>query len=127
MFGLALVVLVGGLSLAVTTADGLRERRAAHAALTAMGIRAGVLRRSVLLQTALPLVLSVGLALGISVAASWLYLRLGAGPDEPPAPTLPWAEYGAVGVGAVMASLLATAAVLPFVRSAVRPESLRFE
>jgi hypothetical protein len=92
-----------------------------------MGIRAGVLRRSVLLQTALPLVLSVGLALGISVAASWLYLRLGAGPDEPPAPTLPWAEYGAVGVGAVMASLLATAAVLPFVRSAVRPESLRFE
>jgi len=126
LIGLALVVLVGGLSLAVTTADGLRERRNAHAALAAMGAPVRILRRSVLLQTATPLVLSVGLALAVSAAASWLYLHIGATP-EVPTPPLPWAGYGLVGASAIAASLLATAAALPFVRSAVHPEALRAE
>lgn len=126
LLGLTLVVLVGGLSLAVTTADGLRERRRAHAALTAMGTPLRVLRRSVLLQNALPLLLSTSLALVVAAAASWLYLRLGASPGVP-APGLPWAGYAAVGGSAVIASLLATAASLPFVRSAARPDALRAE
>lgn len=126
LLGLVLVVLVGGLSLAVTTADGLRERRRAHAALTAMGTPLRVLRRSVLLQNALPLLLSTSLALVVAAAASWLYLRLGASP-EVPAPPLPWAGYAAVGGSAVLASLLATAASLPFVRAAARPDALRAE
>lgn len=126
LLGLILVVLVGGLSLAVTTADGLRERRRAHAALTAMGTPLRVLLRSVLLQNALPLLLSTSLALVVAAAASWLYLRLGASP-EVPAPPLPWAGYAAVGGSAVLASLLATAASLPFVRAAARPDALRAE
>lgn len=126
MLGLALVVLVGGLSLAVTTADGLRERRDAHAALAAMGTPVRILRRTVLLQTATPLVLMVGLAVAVSATASWLYLRIGSDSGVP-VPELPWTGYGLVGASAVVASLLATAAALPFVRSAVRPEALRAE
>ncbi|TAL20510.1 MAG: FtsX-like permease family protein [Frankiales bacterium] len=126
IIGLALVVLVGGLSLAVTTADSQRERRSAHAALTAMGVPVRVLRRTVLLQTATPLLLTVAVAVAVSAAASWLYLRIGSG-DEVPAPALPWAGYGLIAASAVVASLLATSAVLPFVRSAVHPEALRTE
>lgn len=126
MIGLALVVLVGGLSLAVTTADSVRERRAAHAALMAMGAPVRVLRRTVLLQTATPLVLTIAVAVGVSAAASWLYLRVGSGP-EVPAPALPWGGYGLIAGCAIAASLLATAAALPFVRSASRPEALRVE
>lgn len=126
MIGLALVVLVGGLSLAVTTADSVRERRPAHAALAAMGTPVRVLRRTVLLQTATPLVLTVAVAVGVSAAASWLYLRIGA-EQGVPTPELPWAGYALIAVSAVVASLLATAAALPFVHSAVRPKALRME
>ncbi len=118
------VVFVGGISLAVTTADSLRERRRAHAALTALGTPVAVLRRSVLLQTALPLILNVGLAVLVAASTSRLYLRLG-DPDQPP--PLPWAGYGAIALAAVTACLLATAAALPFVRSAARPDTLRTE
>lgn len=126
MIGLALVVLVGGLSLTVTTADSLRERRNAHAALVAMGTPLRVLRRTVLLQTATPLLLTITVAVGVSAAASWMYLRLGAS-DDVPAPALPWTGYGLIAVCAVVASLLATGCALPFVRSAARPEALRTE
>lgn len=126
MIGLALVVLVGGLSLTVTTADSLRERRNAHAALAAMGTPVRVLRRTVLLQTATPLLLTVAVAVAVSAAASWMYLRLGAS-DGVPTPALPWSGYGLVAVCAVVASLLATASALPFVRTATHPEALRVE
>ena len=126
MIGLALVVLVGGISLAVTTADSQRERRSAHAALTAMGCPARLLRRTVLLQTATPLLLTIAVAVAVSATASWLYLRIGSD-DALPAPGLPWAGYGLIAACAVVASLLATSAALPLVRSATQPEALRTE
>jgi len=126
MIGLALVVLVGGLSLTVTTADSLRERRHAHAALAAMGAPARVLRRSVLMQTATPLLITVTVAVGVSAAASWMYLRLGTS-DGVPVPSLPWSGYGLIAASAVVASLLATASALPCVRSAAHPDALRME
>jgi hypothetical protein len=126
LVGVLAVVLAGGLSLAVTTADTLRERRRAHAALTAMGVPARTLRRSVLLQAAVPLVLTIGLAVLVTAATSWLYLRVTApGGTEPPA--LPWTGYAAIGAAALAACLLATAAALPFVRAATRPDALRTE
>lgn len=125
LLAIVLVVLVGGLSLAVTTADGLRERRRAHAALVALGTPVRVLRRGVLLQTALPLLLNVALGVAVSAFASALYLRLGAIEDD--VLPLPWGGYAAIAATAVTASLLATAAALPFVRAATRPDALRSE
>lgn len=124
--GLTLVVLAGGMSLAVTTSDGLRERRAAHAALSAMGAPIRTLRRAVLLQTTAPLVITVLVALVVSATAAWLYLRIGTSAAEL-IPALPWARYGFIGAAAVAAGVLATAASLPFIRSAVHPEALRTE
>ncbi|HEU0100982.1 MAG TPA: FtsX-like permease family protein [Mycobacteriales bacterium] len=126
LVGTVVVVLVGGLSLAVTTADGLRERRRAQAALAALGMPVRLLRRAVLLQTTVPLLLSVGLAIAVAAAASWLYLHLAAG-DGPTVPGLPWLGYLGVGGAAALAALLATGLALPFVTSATRPEALRTE
>jgi hypothetical protein len=121
------VVLTGGLSVAVTTVDGVRERQRAHAALSAIGVPVRLLRRGVLLYTALPLLLSVGLAILVTAASSWLYLRLV--PEDPAtvAVALPWAGYAAIGAAAVAACLLATVAALPFVRATTRPDALRTE
>jgi predicted lysophospholipase L1 biosynthesis ABC-type transport system permease subunit len=128
LVGLVGVVLVGGLTLAVTTADGLRERRRPHAALIALGTPLKVLRRSVLLQVATPLVLSVGIAIAVSASASSVYLRLGAIGESPEdVLPLPWAGYATIAAAAIVATLLATAAALPFVRSARQPEALRAE
>jgi hypothetical protein len=122
------VVLTGGLSLAVTTADAVRERHRAHAALTAMGTPARLLRRGVLLHTAVPLLLlNVGLAIVVTGATSWLYLRLTADAAATAAVRLPWAGYAAIGGAALAACLLATTASLPFVRAATRPDALRAE
>lgn len=126
LIGILTVVLVGGLSLAVTTVDGLRERRRAQAALVALGTPVRLLRRAVLLQTTCPLLLSVGLAILVAAVASWLYLHLAADSGTL-VPGLPWVGYGTVGAAAVLAALLATALALPFVNSASRPEALRTE
>ncbi|MEJ3745957.1 FtsX-like permease family protein [Actinomycetes bacterium KLBMP 9797] len=120
------VVLTGGLSLAVTTADAVRERHRAHAALTAMGTPARLLRRTVLLHTTLPLLLNVGLAMLVTATTSWLYVRL-ATPADAAVVRLPWAGYTAIGAAATAACLIAAVAALPFVRAATRPDALRSE
>jgi predicted lysophospholipase L1 biosynthesis ABC-type transport system permease subunit len=120
------VVLAGGLSLAVTTADGIGERHRAHSALTAMGTPARVLRRGALLYTALPLVLTIGLAVLVTAASSWLLVRLSASTGIAP-PPLPWNGYAAIGATTLVACLLATAATLPFIRAVTRPDALRIE
>lgn len=89
-------------------------------------VPARMLRRSVLLQTATPLLITVIVAVGVSAAASWMYLRLGTS-DGVPVPSLPWSGYGLIAASAVVASLLATASVLPFVKSAAHPDALRME
>ncbi len=126
LLAIVAVVLAGGLSLTVTTVDAVRERHRAHAALVAMGTPAAVLRRSVLLQTALPLLLNIGLAVLVAAGSSWLYLRLSATPAIAP-PALPWTGYVTIAASAIIACVLATAAALPFVRAAARPDGLRME
>jgi hypothetical protein len=120
------VVLVGGLSLAVTTADGVRERHRANSALTAIGTPVTVLRRGVLLHTAAPLLLTVAVAVAVTATTSWLYLRLGAD-ESTTVPPLPWAAYAAIGAVALGTCLLANVAALPFVQAATRPDALRTE
>ena len=125
LVGLVVVVLAGGLTLAVGTTDGLRERHRAHAALVALGTPMRVLRRSVVLQVTLPLLLTVALAVVSSAAASYVYLVLaGEGLDTP---QLPWSGYGAIALASIAATLLATAAALPLLRAAGRPGALRTE
>jgi FtsX-like permease family protein len=117
-----LLLVVTGASILVSTVDGLMERRRPIAALSAMGVPTGVIRRSVLVQIALPL--SLGLALG---AASGLLVTKLVSVIADDALTLPLNQLmvTAAGVGAI--ALLATAASLPWVRVSRRPELLRTE
>jgi hypothetical protein len=117
-----LLLVVTGASILVSTVDGLMERRRPIAALSAMGVPTGVIRRSVLVQIALPL--SLGLALG---AASGLLVTKLVSVIADDALTLPLNQLTitAAGVGAV--ALLATAVSLPWVRVSRRPELLRTE
>jgi hypothetical protein len=124
--GVIFALVAAALSLAVTMADSLRERRRGLAALVALGTPVRVLRRSVLLQTAVPLLLNIALATGASIAATVLYLRLDSDDGGYPVP-LPWAGWSLMAAATVAAVLLATALTLPFIRAAARPDALRSE
>lgn len=113
----ALITLAG---LAVGTAESVANRRRGLAAQVAAGVPYSVLRRALLLETALPLagpVLLAG-AGGLAVGAGYATLVHGT-------PTVP---YGGllVPVGIYAACLLAAAASLPLLRRAVRPGELRY-
>ena len=126
VLGLAMAIAVGAASLAVSTADSARERRRSTAALVAIGVPLRTLRRAVLLQMAAPMLTNVVLALSAAAAASSLYLGIYAEGGAPRTP-LPWTGWALTGLAAVVAVLLATAATLPLVNAAGRPEALRTE
>jgi hypothetical protein len=120
--GLVLALLVGAASLAVTTADAVHERRRSLATLVAFGTPLRVLRRSVLLQMAAPMLTNVLGALAAAAVASACYLGV-----TEDAWTLPWGGWALTAVAAVLAVLVATAATLPLVSAVGRPEALRAE
>lgn len=126
MLGLATAIAVGAASLAVSTADSARERRRSTAAMVAIGVPLPTLRRALLLQMAAPMLTNVLLALGAAAAASTLYLGIYAQDGITRTP-LPWMGWSLTGLAAVVAVLLATAATLPLVNAAGRPEALRTE
>ncbi|MDX6267342.1 MAG: hypothetical protein QOD70_2082, partial [Frankiales bacterium] len=120
--GLVLALLIGAASLAVTTADAVHERRRSLATLVAFGTPLRVLRRSVLLQMAAPLLTNVVGALLAAAVASACYLGV-----TEDAWTLPWGGWGLTALAALLAVFLATAATLPLVSAVGRPEALRAE
>jgi ABC-type antimicrobial peptide transport system permease subunit len=103
-------------------AAGLVERRRPFALLRASGLRPGELRRMVLLETAVSMLLTAGAGVVLGMGASYALARLG---------DLGWAwpDAGALGlVGvAVGAALALSAVVLPLVDVATRYDAVRFE
>ncbi|WP_414170722.1 FtsX-like permease family protein [Streptoverticillium reticulum] len=63
-------------SMAVTTAEQLRERKRLLSVLVAFGTRRSTLGWSVLWQTAVPVVLGMALAVGGGLGMGWAMLRL---------------------------------------------------
>jgi ABC-type lipoprotein release transport system permease subunit len=120
--GLVLALLVGAASLAVTTADAVHERRRSLATLVAFGTPLRVLRRSVLLQMAAPMLTNVLGALAAAAVASACYLGV-----TEDAWTLPWGGWALTALAAALAVLVATAATLPLVSAVGRPDALRAE
>jgi FtsX-like permease family protein len=117
-----LLLVVTGVSILISTVDGLMERRRPIAALSAMGVPTGVIRRSVLVQIALPL--SIGLTLG---AASGLLVTKLVFVIADLTPVLPMNQLMVTTAAVAVIVLLATAASLPWVRVSRRPELLRTE
>ncbi|MGI8699175.1 MAG: FtsX-like permease family protein [Mycobacteriales bacterium] len=129
LLGVLVSVLVAAASLALTSVDAVRERRRSFAALVAAGTPAGVLRRSVLVQTVLPLFLGVAVATGCAGFASAVYLVIGAAGQDSDYPMthVPWLSLLGIGASAVIAVALATTATLPAVRAVTHPSALRME
>jgi hypothetical protein len=117
---MAFVLLVAACSLTVATVSGLMERRRPFALLRASGVRLGELRRIVLLETGLPLVVT---ALG-GVATAMLVMYASLPREEWVMPEIRF--FADLGVG-VLAALAVSALALPLMDVATRHDSARFE
>jgi hypothetical protein len=117
---MAFVLLVAACSLTVATVSGLMERRRPFALLRASGVRLGELRRIVLLETGMPLVITVLGGVGTALLVTYLIV--------------PGEEWGLPDVGffaglglGVVAALAVSSLALPLLDVATRHDSARFE
>jgi len=117
---MAFVLLVAACSLTVATVSGLMERRRPFALLRASGVRLGELRRIMLLETGLPLVITTLGGIGIAILVTYMIT-----PGEEWG--LPGARFfGGLGL-AVVAALAVSSLALPLMDVATRHDSARFE
>ena len=116
------LLLVNGATLTVAMVDWTMERRRALAVLSATGVPAGVLRRSVLAQVSMPLATSV--AFGF-IGAIVVIVLLFETTDTPL--VLPVRELVELSIAAAAVVVAVTALTMPWVRAARRPELLRNE
>lgn len=120
--GLVLVLLLIGLVLLVSVGEQLRERRRALAVLAVLGLSRGVLARSVLAESALPVVLGAVVAAVTGSALGGALLAIVGRPAFPdPGVVLATAAV------ALVVPVLVTAVSLPAAVRLLRPEHLRTE
>jgi hypothetical protein len=114
---------IAGCTLAVSVVAGLNDRRRPFALLRLTGAPLAVLRRVVVLESAVPLLLVSAVALGTGFLTAFLFLRsqLDQTLQGPSA-----AYYLAVGGGLAL-SLAIIASTLPVLRRITAPESARAE
>jgi hypothetical protein len=120
---LLLTLLLAGFSLAVAVAGGLVERKRPFALLRLTGMRPAELRRVVLVETAGPLVATALFSVGLGLAVGADAVRVGRVPWALPGPAYWWT----LGVGLVLALLVATAAPVPLLGRLTSLETARFE
>ncbi|MDG4864816.1 ABC transporter permease, partial [Streptomyces sp. T-3] len=122
LIGIGVLVALGIslFALAIGSAESLTTRRRTLAAQAAAGVPRSVLRRAVLLETALPLAPAVVLA---GAGGFGLYAGYGGLVGVP----LPVALPLLVPIGVYALCLLAAATSLPLLGRAVRPAELRYE
>ncbi|WP_030020696.1 FtsX-like permease family protein [Streptomyces monomycini] len=111
-----------GAGLLISVLEQLRERRLLLSALDAFGTPRRTLGRSVLWQTAIPVVLGLALAVGCGLSAGLLLLHL---VHKPMLPDWPGIAALAGTAGAVV--LTVTALSLPLLWRLMRPDGLRTE
>lgn len=120
--GSLFVLLLAGTSLLVLASEQVRERRRSLAALAASGVPRPVLARSLLWQTAIPVVLgTVSACVGGAVLAALVLSVSGQHV------VVDWQSMGMFAAGALVLTVLVTAGALPLLRGVARVESLRTE
>jgi len=122
LLAMLFVLVVTAANLLLSTIDGMMERRRPLAILSAIGVPAGVIRRSVLFQVALPLGAALVLGGSVGLAVTTLVFKIASEPVF-----LPIRPLVLTAAAAGVAVLLVTAAALPWVRVVRRPELLRSE
>jgi hypothetical protein len=117
---MAFVLLVAACSLTVATVSALMERRRPFALLRASGVRLGELRRIVLLETGLPLVITALGGMGTAMLVTYMIVPVGEW--ELPDATF----FAGLGIG-VLVALAVSSLALPLMDVATRHDSARFE
>ncbi|OEV10413.1 ABC transporter permease, partial [Streptomyces nanshensis] len=116
------VLLLIGASMTVSMLEQLRERKRQLSVLVAFGTKRSTLGVSVLWQTAVPVVLGIGLAVAFGLGLGWALLRMTS--DEGGADWLVFLPTAAAGAGVIA---LVTLVSLPFLWRMMRPDGLRTE
>ena len=120
--GSLFTLLLAGISMLVLALEQLRERRRPLAMLAAAGVPRSVLARSLLWQTAVPVLLAVLVAIGTGIGLGALVIRLTGSSLQ-----VDWLTIGVFTAAALLLVFLVTALSLPALRNAIRLTSLRTE
>lgn len=114
---------IAGCTLAVSVVAGLNDRRRPFALLRLTGAELGTLRRVVVLESAVPLLVGAAVAIGVGFLAAGLFLHSQLGF----ALQAPGAGYYAVVAAGLLVAFLVLASTLPVLRRITDPETARFE
>jgi FtsX-like permease family protein len=113
---------IAGCTLAASVAAGLAERKRPFSLLRLAGTPLGLLQRVVALESAVPLLVTAVLSIGIGFAAATMYAAAQVGPFVAPGT----AYYVVTGVG-IAVSLGIIASTMPLLRRMTGPEVARNE
>jgi ABC-type antimicrobial peptide transport system permease subunit len=121
IFSLA-VLLVAGVSLSAGMVGALIERQRPFALLRATGVPLSQLRRVILLETAVPMVLTSVLGVGLGLLAANAVMTSQGWAWRWPDPT----SLAIIGAG-ILAAVFAPLPALPLLNAVTRPEAVRYE
>lgn len=114
-------LVIAGCSLAVSVAGGLTDRQRPFSLLRLTGVPLSVLRRVVVLESAIPLIVSAVLSAGAGFLAAGLFIRAALNYSLRP----PDAEYYIIVAAGLTASLAIIASSFPLLRRITGPEAAR--
>lgn len=114
---------IAGCSLAVSVAGGLRDRKRPFSLLRLTGTQLGVLRRVVLLESAVPLLVVAVVAIGMGFLAAQLFVQA----QFDYSIRAPGIQYYAIVLTGLVASLGVIASTMPLLRRITGPEAARNE
>ena len=114
---------VAGCTLAVSVAGGLADRKRPFSLLRLTGARLGMLRRVIVLESAVPLLAVAAVAIGIGFAASAMYATT----EMQLSLVAPGAAYFVLTAAGIVLALGIIAATFPLLRRMTGPETARSE
>ena len=114
---------VAGCTLAVSVAGGLADRKRPFSLLRLTGARLGMLRRVIVLESAVPLLAVAAVAIGIGFAASAMYATT----EMHLSLVAPGAAYFVLTLAGIVLALGLIAATFPLLRRITGPETARSE
>jgi hypothetical protein len=112
---------IAGCSLAVSVAGGLADRRRPFSLLRLTGTPLAVLRRVVLLEAAVPLLVTAAVSAGAALLSAHLFLRAQLSETLQP----PGAEFYVLVLAGLLASLAVITSTLPLLARTTGPETAR--
>jgi hypothetical protein len=116
-------LVVAGCTLAVSLVSGLNDRRRPFSVLRLAGAPFGLLRRIVIVESAMPLLLGAAASMGVGFLAAYLFVR----GQLTESFAFPGAEYFLVVLAGLFAAIAIIASTLPILQRITGPGTVRNE